>query len=233
MPALVTRVHTIMLAEWNQMLNAGSMSRMSRFLVVVAVLGAGGLAQAEPSTRLGLTLGIADQGAPGVFQIGPQASLGERLGPIVGELDYAYLSFFDPSASPTGVHRIGVTLRADVLRSGDAFCSHFACTRGRSIYAEIGGAERFGKWQVDAYHQVPANDPVPEAHIGIGLELDNQVVPYRYGWQLGLRFAVSPRDQESIMASCRGNCSTVGGGSSSGGGLDRALLVEWMFLFGR
>ena len=68
------------------------------------------------ATPSGITLGLADQGAPGIFQIGPQASIGERVGAFTGELDYAYLSFFDPDASSTGVHRFGLTLRAELLR---------------------------------------------------------------------------------------------------------------------
>ena len=173
MPDVVTRVHAIVLAEWIQILNAGSMSRMSSLLVVVAVVGIGP-AHAEPATRLGLTL------------------------------------------------------RAELLRdNGNA--RHIL--GAHALFVEAGGAERFGKWQIDAYHQVPANSPVPEAHVGIGLELDNQLVPYRYGWQLGLRFSVAPKDVEA-MAVCRCNCPTAPS-QSSGGGLDSALLFEWMFLFGR
>ncbi len=231
MPEVVTREHRILLAVPRQMPNAGVMLRLAPVLFLV---GLAGLAHAEPATRLGMTLGLADEGAPGVFQIGPQASLGERLGAFVGEIDYAYLSFFDPDASPTGVHRIGVTLRSDILRTDNSLCTlSYACTRARSMYAEIGGAERFGRWQLDATHVVPSHSPVPEAHVGIGIELDNRLYPYRYGWQVGLRLSVAPRDAESVMASCRGCSATQMQTTMAQGGIDKALLLEWMFLFGR
>ena len=219
MPAVVTRVRPILLAVRRSLTNAADMSKLAA-LVLVAASSA---ASAEPAARLGVTLGLADQSAPGIFQIGPQASLGEHLGAFTGELDYAYLSFFDPYASPTGVHRFGLTLRAELMRDN----GHARQILGaHALFVEAGGAERFGKWQVDATHTVPANSPVPEGHVGLGLELDNRLVPHRYGWQVALRFAVSPADPAPDIA-CRGSCPMT-----SGGGLNRALLMEWMFLFG-
>ena len=201
---------------------------LSKALVVVALLV--GTASAGPTTRFGLTYAAHDPAASSV-EVGPMIAFGQRIGGLVGEVEWAYLSFLDPHASPTGVQRLGLTLRADLLAQRGYTCFHrFACSHGRSIYGEIGAAERFGKWYDDAYRQSPQSSPQPELHIGLGLELDNQLVPYHNGWQLGIRFAVAPADQ-TTMAVCRGTCP--GAPASSGGGLEKAVFVEWMFLLGR
>jgi hypothetical protein len=199
---------------------------MMKALVLVGLLA--GVAGAGPTARFGLTYAVTDPATTSV-ELGPVVSLGERAGPFVGEIEWAYLSFLDPDASAAGVHRFGVTLRADLAQAREYQCWHrFACTRGRALYGELGAAERFGRWQLDAYRVSPVNTPQPEAHIGLGFELDNQLVPYRNGWQLGLRFAIAPGDP-SVMAVCRGTCPT----SMQRGGLEKAVLLEWMFVVGR
>jgi hypothetical protein len=111
-----------------------------------------------------------------------------------------------------------------------------ACTRGASVYGEAGVAERFGQWHLDAVNRSPADgDRVREVHIGAGIELDNHIRPYRYGWQLGIRLAVAPHDPLEVDPSCRGTCMSSSGTSttSNKGGMDRAVLIEWTFLIGR
>ena len=200
---------------------------MPKLVALAGLVLAGGVAEAEPTARFGLTGALADQGSGGAYELGPQVALGERFGAFVGELDYAYLSFFDSAVSPGGVHRVDVTLRADLVRTLRATrCTNFACTRATSFYGELGAGERFGRWIVDATHAIPATTPQPELHFGLGLELDNLLVPRRNGWQLGLRFVIAPRDAQPGVA-CRGGCTSVPG---TPGGLDHAVFVEWMFV---
>ena len=196
-------------------------------LVVVGFLA--GVAHAGPTSRFGLTYAVTDPAATSV-ELGPEVALGERAGGFVGEVEWAYLSFMDPEASRGGVHRLGVTLRADLLESRAYRCWHrFACTHGRSLYVEAGAAERYGHWQVDAFRISPVNSPQPEAHVGLGIELDNQLVPYHNGWQLGVRFAVAPADP-TMTTACRGtSCMTT----MSGGGTQKAVLLEWMYVVGK
>ncbi len=200
-------------------------------LVLEGVATAGGF-----TTRFGLTGALEDQGAPGKIEAGPAIAVGLRGGPFVAEVEWAYLSFFEPDTTSAGVQRLGVTLRADLLQSLSTHCMfHYACTRATSLWADAGVGERFGQWLLDAHDIAPANGREPEAHVSLGLEFDNQVWPMRNGWQIGLRFAVSPRGvgQDST---CRtsGECSTSSTATTAidKGGYDDSMLVEWMFLFG-
>ncbi|MEO9157349.1 MAG: hypothetical protein ABI591_17170 [Kofleriaceae bacterium] len=204
-------------------------------LLTVVTLGARS-AGAGPTMRFGLTGAIDDQGAPGKYEFGPLVGLGLRAGPFVGEVEWAYLSFFDPDTTDGGVHRLGVSLRADVLRSYATHCLfRGGCTRAQSLWVEAGAGERFGQWQLDAAHVAPASSHQPEAHVAVGLELDNQIYPMRNGFQLGLRFAIAPRGSDPDSA-CRGGCTqtmpvgTIETGNH--GGYDGSVLLEWMFLFG-
>src|SRR5690349_473771 len=98
-------------------------------LVLVAIL-AGTSASADPTVRFGLTGALADQGAPSQTPFGPMIALGARLGPVVGEVDYAYLSFVDPETVDGGMHRLGANLRADVYRDDTRPCLiGIACTK--------------------------------------------------------------------------------------------------------
>ena len=196
--------------------------------VVVAVAVLAGTAMAGPTARFGLTAAGHDPASP-TMEIGPMVALGQRIGPIVGEVEWAYLSFLDPNASEGGVHRLGVTLRADLMQWRGVGCHlRYSCTRGRSIYGELGAAERFGRWYTDAFHESPLKTPQPEVHVGVGLELDNQLVPNRNGWQIGLRFALAPADPV-VSAVCRGSCPA----SARSGGTEKAVFVEWMYGIGR
>jgi hypothetical protein len=163
--------------------------------------------------RFGLTGAIDDQSAPGKLESGPAIGLGLRAGPFVGEVEWAYLSFFDPDTSNYGVHRVGLA---------------------QSVWLEGGFGERLGQWHLDSQHIAPASSRVPEAHLSIGVEIDNQIQPMRNGFQLGVRFAVAPRGTDP-MSTCRssGECTaTPTSDLSNNGGLDASVLVEWMFLFG-
>ncbi len=75
-----------------------------------------------------------------------------------------------------------------------------------------------------------------EAHVGLGIELDNQIVPKRYGWQLGVRLAFAPHD--AIGDGCGGSkmCAIARVSGQPAPEVDRAIdksvLVEWSFLIG-
>ncbi len=192
-------------------------------------------ASAGPTVRFGVTDAITDQSAPGKNEIGPMVGLGLREGRFVGEIEYAYLSFFDPDTTGHGVQRVGLSLRADLVRRYATFCQYkYGCTRMSALWGEIGFGERFGQWLLDSSHIAPATPHQPEAHIAFGFELDNQIEPMRNGWQMGVRFAVIPRgnDPESSCRSSSGaECSTAM--VTNTGGLATSVLVEWTFLFGQ
>jgi len=222
----------MVLALGRGLANAGHMLKV---VVAASVLTLSTIATAGPTMRFGLTGAVDDQGAPGKYEVGPLVALGLRAGPFVGEVEWAYLSFFDPDTTDGGVHRFGVSLRADVLRTYGTHCLfRGGCTRAQSLWLEAGAGERFGQWQLDAAHIAPASSHQPEAHVGIGVEIDNEIQPMRNGFQLGLRFAVAPRGSDPESA-CRGtggcmSTSTVDNGNH--GGYDASVLLEWMFLFG-
>jgi hypothetical protein len=203
---------------------------------------AAAVADSGPTMRFGLTGALEDQSAPQEPEVGPMIGAGMRLGPLVLEGDYAYLSMFNPDTGNHGMQRLGVNLRADVLRRSNRFCVlGMACTRGASLYAEAGIAERFGQWHLDSVQRYPADgDRTTEQHVGVGIELDNHVHPHRYGWQLGVRLAIAPHDPYMIDSTCRGTCmptgtttSTTTNTSTKTGGEDLAVLLEWVFLLGR
>src|SRR5471032_2603001 len=116
-------------------------------LVLAAISAGAGVAHAGPSVRFGLDYGISDTGAPNAHEIGPAIAVGERLGPFLLEVDYAFLSFLDQDTSSGGIHRLGLDLRADLFRSTNTYCFRgMACTRGTALYVEAGVAEKFGQW---------------------------------------------------------------------------------------
>jgi hypothetical protein len=186
------------------------------------VVSISSIAGAEPTARVGLTYGLVDPTTGPDVEVGSLIAVGMRAGPIVGELEWAYLSFFDPAASPGGVHRLGATLRADLLQ-----VQRFSSTH--TWYGELGAGERFGRWLVDANHAIPPTAPVPEAHLGIGFELDDRLTPHRRGWQFGLRLAIS-RHEDTTFVACRGPGSGCTSALAQPNGLDRAWLLEWMFV---
>ena len=199
------------------------------------VASAASTAYGGPTFRFGITDAISDQAAPGKDELGPMIGLGLREGRFVGELEWAYLSFFDPDTTAHGVQRVGLSLRADLFRRFATYCKYrYGCTRMSSIWGEVGAGERFGQWLLDASHVTPATTHQPEAHVAIGFELDNQIEPMRNGWQMGIRFAVVPRGTDPA-----GVCRTAGGTDCAGvmttnnGGLAGSVLLEWAFLFGQ
>jgi hypothetical protein len=203
--------------------------------VVAALLLSTTAALAGPTARFGLTGALADESAPGKYIFGPAVAVGLRAGPFVGEVEWAYLSFFDPDTTDGGIHRLGLSLRADIYRSYATRCIfRGGCTRAQSLWLEAGAGERLGRWQLDAAHMSPASDHQPEAHVSVGIELDNMIHPMRNGFQFGLRLAIAPRGYDPLS-----DCRTAGGASCTSatdngnhGGIDSSLLFEWMFLFG-
>lgn len=160
-------------------------------------------------------------------------ALGERVGPFTVEADYAYLSFMDWHTGDKGMQRLGLNVRADVFTVKADHCRrYFACTRGSSLYVEGGVAERYGEWHLDSNTVTPSR--AKEVHLGVGIELDNRLVPYRYGWQFGVRFAMTPHDTNMMDPSCLSStCSTAPTSSTSTtSGVDKAVLLEWTFLVG-
>jgi len=208
---------------------------MSRIHIGVLALGSivapAGAADAGPTARFGMDFALSDTGAPNAHELGPAFAVGERLGPLLLEIDYAYLSFLDPETSDGGITASASILRADLFHSTNSYCFRgLACTRGTSLYGELGVAERFGQWHLDSNTVAPETNRQHEGHIGIGIELDNQIAPYRYGWQLGLRFAMAPNDPNSIA--CRGStCSNNPMATTPS--TERSVLVEWTFVVGQ
>lgn len=182
-----------------------------------------------PTGRLGLTIGLADQGAPEQFQVGPMLSVGIPLGRFVVEADYALLSFMEPDVVGGGnMHRFGVNVRAELLQPANRCLPAIGCMSGLGGYAELGAALRHGQWHLDANTKSPAgSDRQRELHLGLGLELDNRIVR----WQFGLRFAAAPRDD--LMLACRGTGCPASAQPGNTGQMDLAVLVEWMFVINR
>ncbi|HLL24516.1 MAG TPA: hypothetical protein VK427_20435 [Kofleriaceae bacterium] len=204
---------------------------MRRLLVLLSVLAAAPAA-ADPSVRFGLTGALADQGAPAQTPFGPMVALGARIGPVVGEVDYAYLSFVDPETVDGGMHRLGFNLRAELYRDANRPCVFgLACTRAFTLFAELGAGMRYGQWALDSVRRSPATgDRQREAHVGFGFSVDNQLQPTRLGWQFGLRLAAAPRDD--LMLACRG-ATCASDGIDRSGDIDYSVLFEWTFLIGR
>ena len=187
----------------------------------------GGVANGGPTARFGLTGAFTDQSSPDSAQFGPQVALGERFGAFVGEVDYAYLSFFGANID----HRIGLTLRADLNHSASNRCIlGYACTRGSTFFGEAGIAERYGHTPIDAQHPDPIAKNKPEIHLGLGLELENQLVPHRNGWQFGLRLAITPSDHV-LGTACRGAACAMTTVTTTRA-VDAAVLFEWMYVLG-
>jgi hypothetical protein len=202
-------------------------------LAAVLLVGTSSVAQADGLTaRFGMTFSpYADQTVPESFhEVGPLVAVGDRLGRFVGEVEWAWLSMFDPLASPSGVHRLGVTLRADLWHDPSWEYS----THAKALYVEGGAAERFGQWLVQPTEMVPVTSPQPELHLGAGFEMDNETHPHRNGWQIGLRFAVAHGDQLEEVA-CRTASNTgcpTGNRLAVTSGTERSFFIEWMYLIG-
>jgi len=207
---------------------------MAKLAALVGVIVLGGTAAAGPTTRFGVTFGT-DRDAD-IPLLGPAVAVGERFGPFVAEVEWAWLSFLDGLVSQGGVQRLGVTLRADVARRFGQ-CLHadrpdlFACTHARSLYIEGGAAERFGQFMTTGVPE-PRGTRRPEVHLGAGIELDNAVGVSRNGWQLGVRVALAHNDALAGV-SCRGATGSCMTTSAVPAGTDIGVLVEWMYFLGR
>jgi hypothetical protein len=189
-------------------------------------------ATAGPTTRFGLSFGLGEENAPDQFPIGPVVGLGTRVGPVLAEVDYAYL-IIAPDTASGSMHRLGFNVRADLYRDTDRPCTLvFGCTRAMSVYGEAGVAMRYVSWDmgygvVDRYRQ-------REAHLGVGIELDNQIAPKRYGWQFGVRIAFAP---SVAVGGCRSEAPCTLARTSepqpaTGSSIDMSMLVESSFLIG-
>ena len=86
---------------------------MSRILVAGVLIGLCAQADADPLVRFGLTFGV-NRNIPEAQEFGPMLAVGATAGRFAGELNYAYLSMFDDVSR---VHRAGVALRMDIVRS--------------------------------------------------------------------------------------------------------------------
>jgi hypothetical protein len=183
---------------------------MSRHLVV------GGLlvlcvasAEADPLVRFGMTFGV-DRNVPEAHEFGPIVGLGGSVGRFSGEANYSYLSFFDDE---TGIHRAGVALRMDIVRS-------FKLDRSsKAFYGEVGAAKRLGHWRVS--DAVDAEFKTQnELQVAAGYELSGN----GGAWQLALRLGFSRRDP-MLGVACRGVMCPVAMPASTG--LAESVMLEW------
>lgn len=201
---------------------------LPRFLGVLAVVVPVLPARADPALRLGMTYGIAEPTLPEVHEIGPTFGLGWRMGPVVVEADYAYLSFLDDNTGEHGVQRLGADVRVDLWRDTNHPCLlRWACTRATSVYAEAGIAERFGHWKLDAHTIAPIDGRQPEGHLGVGFEMDNSIAP-RHGFQIGLRVVAAPRDPMDFLCRSETGCTAMMASTH----YDRSVLVDISWLIG-
>jgi hypothetical protein len=189
----------------------------------LVILLASSVASAEPAMRIGMTFGV-DRNAPEAREFGPQFGAGFRAGRVVGELSYAYLSFFDPD---TSIHRVGVSLRADVWRFQSG-CTDRRCRVSKAIYGEVGTARRMGRWLVNEMPYVYQTAPQHELSLGVGYSLGNYLAPQDAGWQIGLRFSAARRDP-LLGSACRGDGCMVAMPASTG--LAESVMLEYMFMF--
>lgn len=188
------------------------MRKIASSLVVLCALA--GVAAAEPLLRFGLTSG-ADRNTPEGVQMGPLFAVGATAGAFTGEVNYAYLSFFDPA---TRIHRAGVTLRMEVAR----WLANPRNGYTKSIYLEAGAGKRWGSWLVNEMTATYSTGQ-GEVHIGVGHQLANK-------WQLGLRLGAS-RVHPELGTTCRGiSCMAT---MPVSGGIAQSVMLEWMFLLGR
>jgi len=189
---------------------------MSRVLLVVGVLGlCSAEAMADPQVRFGLTFGV-DRNIPEAQEFGPMVGVGMGTGRFSGELNYSYLSMFDEA---TRVHRAGVSLRMDFVRTWDM------SKTSKAFYGELGAARRFGYWSVNDL--MPVEDKSQsELQLAAGYELSG----HGGAWQLAVRFGFSRRDPD-LGSACRGIGCPVAMPASSG--IAESMMLEWTWLLNR
>ena len=182
--------------------------------VVVAVVSATlGTAAADPALRFGLTSGANRQTREGV-EFGPMVAVGASAGRFVGEASYSYLSFVDPA---TGVHRMGVAFRADLVTWRPEHAT-------KTLYSEVGVDHRWGTWRVG--DDVTVVDRTQnEAHVGLGYQLDDK-------WQFGLRVGIARPDANQPQTCPVGvACRQIT--MDSPADLVGSVMLEWMYLLNR
>lgn len=189
---------------------------MSRFLVAGVVLAVcAGSAEADPLVRFGMTFGV-NRNIPEAQEFGPMLALGAGTGRFSAEANYSYLSMFEDRAR---VHRAGVALRMDIVRSWGL------SRQSRAFYGELGAARRMGHWSVSEMDPV-LDKTQSELQIAAGYELSND----GGAWQLALRFGFAKRDP-ALGEACRGMGCTVAMPGSTG--LAESVMLEWTWLLFR
>jgi len=185
-------------------------------LLVVGVLGlCSAEAIADPQFRFGLTFGV-NRNIPEAQEFGPMFGVGMGAGRFSGELNYSYLSMFDQA---TRVHRAGVALRMDFVRTWDLR------KQSKAFYGELGAARRFGYWSVNDL--MPVEDKAQsELQLAAGYELSG----HGGAWQLALRFGFARRDPQ-LGSACRGIGCPVAMPASSG--VAESMMLEWTWLLNR
>lgn len=182
---------------------------MSRALIAGALVVMCARADADPLVRFGMTFGV-DRNVPEAHEFGPMLALGGHVGRFSGEANYSYLSFFDDD---TRIHRAGVALRMDIVRS-------FRLDRSsRAIYGEVGAAQRVGHWRVNDI-ALAEHKTQNELQVAAGYELSGN----GGSWQLALRLGVSRRDP-MLGVACRGVTCPVAMPASTG--LAESVMLEW------
>ena len=189
---------------------------MARLLLVgVVVVLCGVRAEADPLVRFGMTFGV-NRNLTEAQEFGPMLAVGANAGRFAGELNYSYLSMFDDVAR---VHRAGVALRMDIVRSWHLNRS------SRAFYGEVGAARRVGSWSVN--DMAPVTDKSQsELQLAVGYELSGQ----GGAWQIALRFGFAKRDP-MLGAVCRGVTCPVAMPASTG--IAESVMLEWTWILGR
>jgi hypothetical protein len=188
---------------------------MSRALVVGVLALLCGRVDADPLVRFGMTFGL-NRNMPEAQEFGPMLAVGANAGRFSGELNYSYLSMFD---NVSRVHRTGVALRMDIVRSWHLNRS------SRAFYGEVGAAHRSGYWSVNDFD--PASDKSRnELQLAAGYELSGN----GGAWQLALRFGFARRDP-MLGTACRGTGCSIAMPASTG--IAESAMLEWTWILGR
>lgn len=187
---------------------------MARLLVVGVLVAMATHADADPQVRFGMTFGV-DGNIPEAHQFGPMIALGTGTGRFTGEVNYSYLAMFDDYS----LHRAGVGLRMDILRSWHANYS------SKAWYAEAGAAKRWGHWSV-IDTMAPETKSQGELQLATGYELSGN----GGAWQIALRFGFARRDPQ-LGTACRGMTCPLAMPASTG--VAQSVMLEWTWLLGR
>lgn len=182
---------------------------MSRILVAGVLIGLCAQADADPLVRFGMTFGV-NRNIPEAQEFGPMLAVGATAGRFAGEVNYSYLSMFDDVSR---VHRAGVALRMDIVRSWSSR------RESRAFYGELGAARRVGEWSVGEYDPAVEKSQ-SELQLAAGYELSGN----GGAWQLALRFGFARRDP-MLGEVCRGTGCSMAMPASTG--LAESVMLEW------